>query len=29
VDTKTDSNNCGNCGKVCLGSQSCTNGVCS
>ena len=29
VDTRTDSNNCGSCGNVCLGSDTCQNGVCT
>lgn len=28
VDTNTNSNNCGTCGKVCPQGQSCSNGVC-
>jgi hypothetical protein len=29
VDPKTDSNNCGSCDNVCLGSDTCQNGVCT
>lgn len=29
VDFKTDSNNCGSCGRVCSDGQTCVNGTCS
>lgn len=29
VDTRTDSDNCGTCGKVCVGGDTCQNGVCT
>jgi len=29
VDTKTDSNNCGICGKTCASGTTCANGVCT
>lgn len=29
VDPKTDPNNCGSCGNVCLGADTCQNGVCT
>ncbi len=28
VSLQTDNNNCGNCGHICPGTQSCVNGVC-
>ena len=29
VDTRTDSNNCGSCGNICVGGDTCQNGVCT
>jgi hypothetical protein len=29
VDTRTDPNNCGDCGNVCLSDQTCIDGVCT